>query len=83
MPKKHFVATHACFSEDGRRAFIGLTKDLIHQEAIESCKTESAEMLAQWIGKYDFFIAIGMLMGKQAFMNFWRTSALIRFALLP
>ena len=55
MSKKHFVAIHTCFSEEGRRAFIDLTKDLTHQELIDSCRTEDAEMIAQWMGKDDFF----------------------------
>ena len=52
---KHFIATHTCFSEEARRAFIENTKDLTHKEMIEGTRTEKAKMVAHWMGKDEFF----------------------------
>ena len=52
---KHFIATHTCFSEEARRAFIENTKALTHKEMIEGTKSEKAKLLAHWMGKDDFF----------------------------
>ena len=55
MDKKHFIAVHTCFTDEARRSFIDLSKGLTHAQMIEECKNEKAEMLAQWMGKDDFF----------------------------
>ena len=55
MEKKHFIATHTCFTEEARRMYIDLTKGLTHAEMLEFCKKEKAEMLSQWMGADDFF----------------------------
>ena len=52
---KHFIATHTCFSEEARRAFIENTKALTHKEMIEGTQTEKAKMVAHWMGKDEFF----------------------------
>ena len=52
---KHFIATHTCFSEEARRAFIENTKTLTHKEMIEGTQTEKAKMVAHWMGKDEFF----------------------------
>ena len=54
---KHFIATHTCFSEEARRAFIENTKSLTHKEMIDSTKSEKAELLAHWMGKMSSFFA--------------------------
>ena len=55
VDKKHFIAVHTCFTDEARRNFIDLSKGLTHAQMIEACKDEKAEMLAQWMGKDDFF----------------------------
>ena len=55
MDKKHFIATHTCFTEEARRMYIDLTKGLTHAEMLEFCKKQKAEMLSQWMGADDFF----------------------------
>ena len=52
---KHFIATHTCFSEEARRAFIENTKSLTHKEMIDGTKSEKARLLAHWMGKDEFF----------------------------
>jgi len=52
---KHFIATHTCFSEEARRAFIENTKALTHKEMIDGTKSEKAKLLAHWMGKDEFF----------------------------
>ena len=54
--KKHetFIATHTCFSEEARRAFIENTKSLTHKEMIDGTKSEKAKLLAHWMGKDEF-----------------------------
>ena len=52
---KHFIATHTCFSEEARRAFIENTKALTHKEMIEGTQTEKAKLVAHWMGKDEFF----------------------------
>ena len=48
---KHFIATHTCFSEEARRAFIENTKALTHKEMIEGTKSEVAKLLTPMINK--------------------------------
>ena len=52
---KHFIATHTCFSEEARRAFIENTKALTHKEMIDGTKSEKAKLLAHCMGKDEFF----------------------------
>ena len=70
MEKKHFIATHTCFTEEARRMYIDLTKGLTHAEMLEFCKKEKAEMLSQWMGADDFFIVIGMPKVKMRYTRF-------------
>ena len=53
---KHINATHTCFSEEARRAFIENTKSLTHKEMIDGTKSEKAKLLAHWMGKDEFFL---------------------------
>jgi hypothetical protein len=55
---KHFIATHTCFSEEARRAFIENTKALTHKEKIEGTTSETAKLYTQWMGKDEFFICL-------------------------
>ena len=41
---KHFIATHTCFSEDARRAFIENTKSLTHKEMIDGTKIGKSQV---------------------------------------
>ena len=63
---KHFIATHTCFSEEARRAFIENTKALTHKEMIEGTKSETAKLLAHWMGKDEFFFCHCLAVNEEA-----------------
>ena len=63
---KHFIATHTCFSEEARRAFIENTKALTHKEMIEGTKSETAKLLAHWMGKDEFFFCHWLAVSEDA-----------------
>ena len=63
---KHFIATHTCFSEEARRAFIENTKALTHKEMIDGTKSEKAKLLAHWMGKDEFFFCHWLAVSEEA-----------------
>jgi|TARA_B100001093_G_scaffold174367_1_gene167197 hypothetical protein len=53
--KKNFMCTHTWSSDEARIAFFEQSAGLTDRQLFEGMRTDSAELLANWMGKEDFF----------------------------
>ena len=62
--KKNFMCTHTWASDEARIAFFEQSAGLTDRQLFEGMRTDSAELLANWMGKEDFSTVIGWLKVK-------------------
>jgi len=53
--KKHFMCTHTWASEEARVAFFEQSAGMTDRQLFDGMQTDRAELLANWMGKEDFF----------------------------
>lgn len=55
MTKKHFMCTHTWASNDAKEQFFAQSEGMTDRQLFDACRTDKAELLANWMGKEDFF----------------------------